>query len=336
MVLVGADHLGDVLYRTIGLNALRAALPRCEICFVASQPAAALLEGHPAIHSVLVAPRASEHRSWREWIAPLKRSEADVAFCYDSTGYWRSQLAVAMAGIPNCIGYVHKGFRGLATHELPIRHPQPFAAYFRDAVAEFAGNTEISLRPSIALRPEEHAAVAGRLSEWRIGQRPLVVASVTSRQPSHPAIAERMVATLAILREELAVDVILIGAKDEGEHLRTLAGKVGLEARVAAGCFSVREVVALFERAVVAFCLDSGPRHLANAAGIPVVFFRNLQFLRAEAGAYLPTEWDLAPPDVESLDYGRCGPEVPLFTVEEGVDALRARLTGASGPAPRP
>ena len=40
---------------------------------------------------------------------------------------------------------------------------------------------------------------------------------------------------------------------------------------------------------------DSGPRHLANAAGIPVFFVPNLAVGKIETGAYLDTETDLAP-----------------------------------------
>ncbi len=41
---------------------------------------------------------------------------------------------------------------------------------------------------------------------------------------------------------------------------------------------------------------DSGPRHIANAAGVPVFFFRNLRSDPVETGAYLDTETDFCPP----------------------------------------
>ena len=42
---------------------------------------------------------------------------------------------------------------------------------------------------------------------------------------------------------------------------------------------------------------DSGPRHIANAAGVPVFFIRNLWSNRIESGPYIDTETDLAPLD---------------------------------------
>jgi ADP-heptose:LPS heptosyltransferase len=54
------------------------------------------------------------------------------------------------------------------------------------------------------------------------------------------------------------------------------------------------------KRVSVVISTDSGPRHLSNAAGVPVVFIRNLSFNKREAGVYCETEYDMAP-DVESL-----------------------------------
>ncbi|MEO7043436.1 MAG: hypothetical protein ABI035_14330, partial [Gemmatimonadaceae bacterium] len=51
----------------------------------------------------------------------------------------------------------------------------------------------------------------------------------------------------------------------------------------------------LLRRCSVHFCMDSGPRHLANAVGTPVVFTRNLAVRASEAGTYCPTEVDVMP-----------------------------------------
>ena len=48
------------------------------------------------------------------------------------------------------------------------------------------------------------------------------------------------------------------------------------------------------KRCSLVFCPDSGPRHIANAVGTPVVFVRNLFSDRVETGSYCSNEWDLA------------------------------------------
>jgi ADP-heptose:LPS heptosyltransferase len=72
------------------------------------------------------------------------------------------------------------------------------------------------------------------------------------------------------------------------------------------------------------FTADSGPRHLANAAGTPVVFVRNLWFPSAEAGPYCDTEVDVVPPEWESLP-----PEqMPQYWAKIDKSSVVARVSG--------
>ena len=54
-------------------------------------------------------------------------------------------------------------------------------------------------------------------------------------------------------------------------------------------------MVALLGRCSAFLGSDSGPRHLANAAQIPVFFVRNMGGSAAESGWYCETEHDVAP-----------------------------------------
>jgi hypothetical protein len=71
--------------------------------------------------------------------------------------------------------------------------------------------------------------------------------------------------------------------------------------------------------------LDSGPRHLGNAAGIPVLFARNLSHSKIEAGQYCSTEIDLAP-DVEYLSDEQALNVVASIPVEQTARTLVGAL----------
>ena len=145
VLLLGADHIGDVLYRTVGLSEWKSAFPKSELFFAASRPAADLLIDDPGV--VLVpADLSSERRSLRDQVRLIRRVRPDAVICYDSGAYARDVVAVALAGVPNCAGYVDKGFSGLVTHPVPIRRPQPFVAYFRDLMEHLTGRRLAGLR----------------------------------------------------------------------------------------------------------------------------------------------------------------------------------------------
>ncbi|MCX7590850.1 MAG: hypothetical protein N2255_04395, partial [Kiritimatiellae bacterium] len=87
----------------------------------------------------------------------------------------------------------------------------------------------------------------------------------------------------------------LCGSADEELQLNSLQARFCPDAPVLAGRLNLRALTVFLKYCNLVFASDSGPRHLANAAGIPVVFLRNLNARRAEAGPYLDTETDLAP-----------------------------------------
>ena len=304
-MILGPSHIGDVLYNTASLPALRAGLPDCRWTYVAAGASAQVLRGNPCLEEVVA---VEESENYPAHLARLRALLAprrfDVALTYASGGNWRELVAAANAGIPNRIGYVHKGFSGLVTHPVTIRFPQPFPAYFRDLVCQLTGANPVTAVPS--LRPLVHPTAADEQAVDRVGERlglnwnaPILACAVTSRQPSGIWPRERFLESIRHVRERQPCTVIYFGATTDASELRQLADQSGPGAHVLAGDLEPRGVVALLRRCRGALTADSGARHLANAAGIPVVFVRNISFRHVEAGAYCDTDHDMAPPDLE-------------------------------------
>lgn len=80
--------------------------------------------------------------------------------------------------------------------------------------------------------------------------------------------AER-VAELLVLLAARALNLVAIGAPAEREYVESVIRKAGLEARIvnAAGRIDIPQLVALLSHAAVVVSNDSGPLHLAAAAG---------------------------------------------------------------------
>jgi len=83
--------------------------------------------------------------------------------------------------------------------------------------------------------------------------------------------ADHFVAVTRYLREHLAANVIVTGGKSalEEDYARAIAGQAGAANLV--GKTSLKQLYALIAAADVVLCPDSGPAHMATAAGTPVI-----------------------------------------------------------------
>lgn len=238
----------------------------------------------------------------RERLAALKALHADVALCYDTGAYWKPLMLAIRAGIPNRVGYVHKGCSGGVTHPIGINFPQPYPAYFRDLVAQLTGMPpDGPLQPKVyPSQDDSREADALWRSFFLSGNQPVLAAFVASRQSIGVPPPRFLGEILASLSTRTPVNILLMGGTDDEALLHFLKHQWRLSAHIIAGRLNLRAVTALLARCTLVFSTDSGPRHLANAAGVPVAFVRNLWSRRIETGQYLDTETDLAP-EVEMI-----------------------------------
>jgi ADP-heptose:LPS heptosyltransferase len=274
-------------------------LPNCRFDYLTTTLAAEVLAGNPALEHVLPWNSSSNPSSLKpEHVVALRNSRYDAILC---TNVVRHQEAVGLAftlRIPNRVAFIHRGLSGLVTLPVTLAAPTNPPAQSRAMAAAVTG-----LKDDSELRPRIFLSQADRMeaeAEWeRLGLRNtdlIATCSVTTRQiigkvPSS-FFADALQSLHAIAP---GARIILTGSHDDADTLSSMAAKLGGHVAVSAGRLSVRGFAAFLERSSVHFCMDSGPRHLANAVGTPVVFVRNLSVRAAEAGAYCPSEMDVMP-----------------------------------------
>jgi ADP-heptose:LPS heptosyltransferase len=294
-ILIGANHIGDILYRTSSLAQLAKGLPSCRWDFLAPDPSAQVLEGNPAIGKIQ---RMEIPMPGSRDFQLLKAEGYDVAICYDSGSYARPLLSATLLGIPNRVAYVHKGFSGLVTHPVAIQYPQSYPAYFRDLVAQLTHcDPQWDLRPSVFPNPDDELAAQTLWDEFENEQElPVVACFVTTRQPSTLWTPDQFTDALKSLHSLRPVRIILCGSAEDKDILQTMGIELGFHCFINAGRINLKALVSFLRKCSVVLTTDSGPRHLANAAGVPVVYLRNLLSQGIETGSYLTSEHDLVPP----------------------------------------
>jgi ADP-heptose:LPS heptosyltransferase len=335
-LLFGADHIGDILYGTSSLPALARATPGCAWQHAVRPPANQVLENNPHLQGLLPLPPEDSPARWRETVRVIRAARFDVAICYDSSSYVHNLAAVAAAGVPVRIAYIHKGFSVLATHPVTIRYPQPFAYYFRDLISQVTGET-LPGEPRPVVYPtdndrREADSLFAALGLDRSG--PVLACSLFSRgryaryEPLH------FIETLRLVVKKVPARLVFICSRAERDMMQTLLAESGLPHAIVAGDLNLRSLACFLGQCRAAFAVDSGIRHLANAVGIPVVFARSLFYVKEEAGRYCSTETDIAPPDVSELPEHENRPEIIAFDHARAAAAVINALSGSHSPIP--
>jgi len=298
-VIIGKGHIGDVLYRTCSLETLHDGLPDCSWSYLTTATAGAVLAGNPALADVLPWSLDTEEQP----LAPgryeeMARRRFDVALCSDNIAHHHALMLALRLGIPNRVGFTRKGLSGLVTLGVATDGPTSHPAAFRRMVESATQVHDTSpLRPRIYPSAGDIDAADSEWERLKMDGAEFVIASaVTTRQTIGDFPPEFFV---DILRRALALApgarVLLSGSAEDRSILDAIAVELGNRAVVSAGILPLLAYGAILRRCAVFVGADSGPRHLANAADIPVFFVRNMGATEIGSGKYCPTEIDIAP-----------------------------------------
>jgi heptosyltransferase I len=267
-VLLGA--IGDVVRAMPLAMRLRRAFPSARITWTVEPIAAPLLEGHPAIDERLVFRREAGARAFAAFLGEVRRRRFDLVL--DLQRHLKSGIIARASGAPRRIGFHRRNAKeGNWLFSTETIAPQEnFSSKLGQylAFARHLGLPEAPLEFGLRATDAEREAIAARLEPLA---RQFVAAFVGSTWPSRFWQVEETAATLAAARERLGLDAVLLGGRGEGAFASAVAERAPKGTLDLTGTTSLRDLVAILERAAVAFGPDSGPMHVAAAVGTPVV-----------------------------------------------------------------
>ena len=299
ILAIRPDHLGDVLLSRPAIEALAAVLPEARITVAVGPWGRDALGAAPA-YPVQVMPfpgfSRTQQRPWQPYLLLARyalrlRREApfDVALVLRSDHWWGVLLA-ALAGIPVRIGFVTPESTPFVT-DRPDLSPGWSPTIETLSLAEVAARrlggeaardrlAACWLSPDDAPRPvlptvateDDDFRVATLLSDAGFpAATPLLVLhpGSGSRLKSWPI--ERFASVGLILAAERGLRVVVTGSAAEREMAQRLCDLLPVGSLNLAGVLSWGELEALLTAAELVIGVDSGPLHLAVAAGTPSV-----------------------------------------------------------------
>ncbi len=286
ILLVRLREIGDVVFTTPAVRALRLHFPAAHITYVVEPPAAAVVAGNPNIDEVIVAPRKRGLEGWREELRILRKLRAaryDLAI--DFHGGPRASLLTWLSGAKERIGYDVVGRSWMYTRR--VSRPRVLRA--RHAVEnqwDLLAPLDIG-PPNSAVYPVEmpveaqaRAVTAERLLRVGVGgDGRLIVMHVSAGNPFRrwPLASFASVVAGLVAGDRRRSVVVTSGPSERDAATRVIAdARVQLPAEdrervLACGEFSLPELRALVERAALYIGGDSGPMHIASTSQVPIV-----------------------------------------------------------------
>jgi lipopolysaccharide heptosyltransferase I len=265
--IVRLGSIGDVINTLPLLNRLRAGYPASHIAWVVEAKAAAILDGHPALDSLILFPR-NRPRLWPGFVRRLRRAGFDLLL--DCQRIIRSGLVTWISGAPHRVGFdrarCKEGSWIFTNHHIP---PNDRPGVTLERYLEFADYLQLPPTPvswNIALDTTDRQKALRIIGD---NGSPPVVVNVGASTPEKRWPAGHFSALIAVLKNHWKGPLVLTGGAEDRERAATIAQ--GTHVQDMSGALSLKELAALLEAAAVVVSSDTGPLHLAVAMGAPVI-----------------------------------------------------------------
>lgn len=288
ILLIRLRLIGDVVFTTPIVRALRRALPDAYLAYLVEQDAAPVVTGNPHLDEVIVIHRSrglARIFDDLQLASQLRRRRFDTVI--DMHGGPRSGWLTWATGAPQRIGYAIPGRRWVYTQlvprprELRPRHSVVNQWDLLEALGGWNGAAPDPVQDSVemAADPAADTRVTGRLARHGVGpEHELIVVHVSAGNPFRrwpEAAFERLI--VGLTRNPARRVVLSSGPSD-----RQAAERIVRQAResldstqssriVDFGEFDLAELRALVARSRLFIGGDTGPLHIAATTATPVV-----------------------------------------------------------------
>jgi heptosyltransferase I len=274
ILLIKPSAIGDVVHALPILSLLRRKWPDAHIAWVLTPGCANLLDGHPLLDEVILFERGRFGRGWREpaaakglvtFMKHLRRGEFDLVV--DLQGLFRSGWMAWETRAPVRIGFASgREFSPVFyTHRIDVGTTDQHAIdrYLKVTAALGCGDGPVEFPFHVTSEARQHVEALAPAIADGTPYAVLIPGTnwVTKRWP-----VDRFASLVKPLRDEFNLQAVVAGSPDE----RSLAEQVRGATNVA-GKTTLRQLVALLDRAALVVANDSGPMHMAAALGRPLV-----------------------------------------------------------------
>jgi lipopolysaccharide heptosyltransferase II len=281
ILLVQLDHLGDAVVTAAMLPTLRRNFPRARIEVLAAPWNREVFEACGEVDRVHISRVNRFAPGWRPlwplalvaWGLRLRSRRFELGI--DVRGEMPLAVVLWLAGVRRRVGWDCGGGGFLLTDSAKFVPGRP-EMESRLALLELLGidprDDSLLTTPWFSPPPAARASVSDRLERSDVYGKPLIVFHVGAGTKAKRWPAAHWQELLGRVIVEYGSPVVLVGGRSERRiAAEVLSGRPWPNVEDWTGQITVAEMAALIERADLFIGADSGPAHLAAAAGTPAV-----------------------------------------------------------------
>ena len=286
ILIIKLDHLGDMIWSTPAIAAVKYKYPAAKIHVLCTMAAAPILQLNPAVDSVLIYDKAAflSQQCKKEWLQSLI-GRPDLALCFDTRD--EAILLASLSGAPVRGGYYYKDrlFSTLKTW-LRLTHKYVHPTMDKNPQHEVLNNlrllerldllkidelpTEL-LATKIYLSAEENTAARQIIESLQLTAGPLIMYNIPNKTINQGWPRSHII---GIVREILAgmpgAHVLLVAGPGEEALLDSLKPELPKDCTPLSG-LPFRVWAGLFPYCTLSLSRDAGAVHVSAAMGVPVV-----------------------------------------------------------------
>lgn len=265
ILIVNVNWLGDVLFSTPLIRAIREKFPAAYIACMIPPRCKEILESNPRLNEIIIYDEEGEHRGLAgklKIISYLRSKRFDAAFLLHRS--FTRALIIFLAGIPRRAGYRAKNRAFLLTDKIDMPSQESHRVDFFLNVGRPCGVNASDRAYEFFISEQDRARMKKLLYEKGIRDPDfaIVLNPGGNWKPKRWAPAN-----FAALGDELmkqpGIKVIITGARRDTDLAREISSMMNSRPVILCGETTLKELAAVFERANVVVANDSGPMHIA-------------------------------------------------------------------------
>lgn len=278
-LVIRPRFVGDLCLTLPVVDHLRRHAPQAAIDYLTEEAYAPLLAGDPRLARLLAARRGASPAANAALFGTLARGGYDLVldlFCNPRTALWTAATAARVR-----VGYAGKGWRSSVYNRFPQHQDKSAVRFHLASIAALGWETDPAAVPDLRIGVAEARVARGGLARFGVdagdGAR-LVAIHPGARWPTRQWPPERYAAVARRLVERRPeVWALILAGPGEEAVAAGIVTAVGHPRCVAVTGLALRELAALLAACAAFVGPDSGPVHVAVAAGTPSVgiFGRN-------------------------------------------------------------
>jgi heptosyltransferase-2 len=273
ILVIRLKQIGDALISLPVCKSLRATLPDAQIDYLLYAHIAPLFLHHPAVDNVLTISPEERSNRWKYFLKMRDIRKARYDLVIDLLTVPVTALMTRYSGAPLQLGF-DKGKWRSKLYKTSVPHPG--AGGSLDAKLSILAGLPFEVTRvrsfEIVLKGEELSDMRARMTAHNLSpDKPTLLFSPISRLGSKNWPADFFTELINHCLSQFDVQGIMIWGPGEREDVLSLARRIDLPTQLSTSIEtrSLRELAALSRLCTLFIGNDSGPRHVAEASGIP-------------------------------------------------------------------